>query len=251
MLNLLDLRRFGRNKPMIVLLLVYCLFQVFGIFMQSQYPPAEVNGVSVPALSEGEFMQHTLSIAPSWVLIYLTVFVVAFYMSEYNAGFYKNYISMRRARIYSVLSKIAVQALFTLLLLIAVVLSDVVGRFWFFGNSSFGGVGLFTKVLAVQFLLHWAFSVLVLCLIVIVRNMLTGVIAGIVLSFNIVGMALSALETAIGSPRISPYLLVNTIVTPQDMGNGGDILHAVPVAAVFALLFAAIAVRRKLREDLR
>ena len=152
MLNLLrmDMRRLIGNKVTIALLLIYCLFHVFGIFMMNQYPSAPVNGLTLAEMNEWQFLQHTLALAPSWALIYLSVFTVYFYMSEYNAGFYKNYISMRRARLYSVLSKLSVQGVFTLALMAAVVFSDVVGRYWFFENSTFGDTG--------RSCVYWAFN---------------------------------------------------------------------------------------------
>src|SRR5690625_2891066 len=118
MINLLkmDFLRFVTNKMMYILLMVFMAFQLFGIFMMKQYEPSmEQGGISIGSMNESEFIQLMLSQTPPWVLMYIMVFSVYFYMSEYHAGFYKNYISMHRARIYSVISKTIIQGLFTLL----------------------------------------------------------------------------------------------------------------------------------------
>ncbi|WP_020616458.1 ABC transporter permease [Paenibacillus daejeonensis] len=253
MLNLLrmDLRRLVGNKLTIALLFIYCLFHLFAIFMMAENPTPPMNGMTLVEMEEWQFLQHTSSIASSWVLIYLSVFTVYFYMSEYQAGFYKNYLSMRRARIYSVLSKLTVQGVFTLALLATVVLCDVVGRYFFLDNGTFGDPGLFLRVLGIQFLLHWAFSALILVVVIITRQLLTGVIVGIVCSFNLPGMALTALESLIGLPPISSYFLVHEIVNYKDYADLGNTLHAVLVGAVSLLLFTAIALYMKSKEDLR
>ncbi|MFS0722441.1 hypothetical protein [Paenibacillus sp. 1P07SE] len=253
MLNLLrmDLRRFVRNRLTLILLLVYCVFHMFAIFMMSQYPTAPVQGMAIDEMTEGQFLQYITSSAPSWVLIYLSVFTVYFYMSEYQAGFYKNYMSMRRARVYSVLAKLAVQGVFTMLLLAAVVFSDMASRWWFFNNTEFGELGLFLRVLGVQFVLHWGFTALVLCLTILVRSLLTAVIAGIVLSFNLIGMGLAVLESLAGLPHISSYLLVNSIVTYSDYSDNGHALHGIAVGVVALVLFTVVSIRLKMKEDLR
>ena len=253
MLNLLrmDMHRLTHNRVTLALLLIYCLFHVFGIFMMDQYPTASVNGLALSEMNEWQFLQHTLALAPSWALIYLSVFTVYFYMSEYNAGFYKNYISMRRARLYSVLSKLSVQGLFTLALLGAVVFSDVVGRFWFFDNATFGDLGLFLRVLGIQLLLHWAFSALILVVVMLTRQVLTSVIIGIVFAFNLPGILLSVVESLIGLPPVSSYLLIHEIVTYKDYADLGHTLQAVLVGAVSLLLLTAISLYMKSKEDLR
>lgn len=252
MLNLLrmDLRRFMRNRLMPVLLVVYVGFHLLGIFMQKQYP-VTVNGLALGDMTEAQFLPYILAGTPSWPLIYLTVFTVFFYMSEYNAGFYKNYIAMRRARIYSVISKMAVQACFTLVLLLTVLLTDLLGRYLFFGSTAFGSPLVVLQVLLVKGLLHWAFTIVVLLLSIVFKSVLTAVVAGMVLSFNLLGMALGALESLTGLPAVSSYLLVNQIAGGGGFGMGGPALREVLVGIGFALLFGLAAVRVKMKEDLR
>jgi ABC-2 type transport system permease protein len=254
MLNLLrmELRRFVGNKIAPLLLLLFAGFQLFGIFMMSQYQTSmETGGLSFAAMTESEFIQYMLAQPPTWMLLYLAVFTVYFYMSEFNSGFYKNYIGMRHARIHSVLVKIIVQALFTLLLFAVMLLVDLGGRQLFFGQAALGDLGGLLKLLLGQLLLHIAFSVLMLCVAMLARNTLLSLAVGIVLALNVPGMLLAVLEDALGSLRLARYLLVNTIVSVKDLGDIGDLLHLFGVAAVYLLLFGLLAVRYKMKEDLR
>ncbi|WP_100012991.1 ABC transporter permease [Lentibacillus sediminis] len=252
MINLfkMDLHRFKNNRIMYLLLFIYAAFQIFGIFMMSQYP-VEQGGIPVSAMNASEFIQSVLSQTPSWVLMYVAVFSVYFYMSEYNTGFYKNYISMKNARMYSVLSKILILGLFVLLMLTTMVIADLIGRSIFFGNTAIGDVGFFIKLLVGQFLLHWAFSIVVLCIAMITKNLIASLVIGLVLGLNVPGMIVGAVESLISDLNVSSYLLVNTITSIKDLNNMGDVIHVAGVAVIFILLFSFIAVRYKLKEDLK
>lgn len=254
MLNILrmDLHRFRTNKMMYLLLLLYGAFQVFGIFMMKQYEqPIEDGELKLGLMNESEFIQLMLSQTPSWVMIYIAVFSIYFYMSEYSSGFYKNYITMKSARIHSVISKIFIQALFTLSIFIVMVIADLIGRGIFFDTTAIGDWGYFAKLLAGQFLLHWSFSILILCVAMVARSMLVSLCIGFIFALNVIGMVLGALESLVDQVRLSKFLLVNTIVSSTDYNNAHNLLHVGGVAILSLLLFTAIAVNYKLKEDLR
>lgn len=237
---------------MYILLLIFSAFQVFGIFMMKQYEqPVEQGGMLISTMNESQFIQYLLAQTPSWVFIYITVFSVYFYMSEYNSGFYKNYISMRNARMYSVFSKILMLALFTIFMLIAMIISDLIGRSLFFNHMEIGDLGYFIKLLLGQFLLHWAFSIVILCISIYSKSSITSLVIGVALGLNIVGMIVGALDALIDKINISKYLLVNTIVNIKDFNNINDVIHVASVAIIFILFFSFIAVRSKIQEDLR
>lgn len=59
MINILkmDFHRFRNNKIMYLLLLLFCAFQIFGIFMMQQYSQSiEEGGVVVSSMNESEFI---------------------------------------------------------------------------------------------------------------------------------------------------------------------------------------------------
>lgn len=253
MINLLkmDWYRFRRNKIMYLLLLIFCAFQLFGIYMMQQYAqPMEEGGVQIGSLNESDFIQYTISQPPSWMLIYIAVFTVYFYMSEWSSGFHKNYISMRKARIYSVLSKIVILAVFVSMMFLTLLIADWTGRRLFLGNTDIGDLAYLMKLLIGQFLLHWAFSLLILCIAMIVRNLLFSLTAGFILALNVIGMLLAALESRIGGVHLTKYLLINTIVRVKDFNSAADTLHTAGVGVAAVLLFGFLAVRYKIREDL-
>ncbi|AIQ51273.1 ABC transporter permease [Paenibacillus sp. FSL R7-0331] len=253
MLNILkmDFYRFVRNRIMYLLLLVFCAFQIFGIFMTKQYAQEMENGgISVSSLNESDFIQYTISQPPSWMLVYIAVFSIFFYTSEFSSGFHKNYIPMHRARIHSVCSKIMVLAAFVAMLFLTMLIADWIGRTLFFENTSLGDPVYLMKLLISQFMLHWAFSILILYIVMVVKNLLVSLTAGFVLALNVAGMALSALESLVQGLHLSKYLLINTIVRVKDFNNAADILHTAAVAVIVILVFSFLAVRYKLREDL-
>jgi len=245
----MDLHRFRTNRVVYLLLLVFSAFQIFGIFMIKQYEQPGDGGLSIGTMNESQFMQYMLSQPPSWVLFYIVVFTVYFYMSEYNSRFYRNYITMKNSRLYSVLSKALILALFTLFILIVLMISNIVGKQLFFGHTELGDIGYFAKLLLGQFLLHWSFSVLILCVAVYTRNIVIGLSLGFVFALNVFGMLFSALESLQDQVQFTKYMLVNTIMSHLDY-NTEDFIHVIAVSIISLLLFAAVAIRFKRKEDL-
>ncbi|OZU87019.1 hypothetical protein CIL03_18950 [Virgibacillus indicus] len=253
LINLLkmEFNRFFTNNMMYILLVIFMAFQVFGIFMIKQYEQPDQEGILLSTMNESQFIQAMLSQTPSWVMMYIMVFSVYFYMSEYNAGFYKNYISMKNARIYSVISKILILGLFTLLMFIVMLVSDLIGRAIFFENAAIGDLQYFFKLLVGQFLLHWAFAIVILCITMLLKNMIASIIIGLVLVLNVFGVAVSLLESLVWDLNLSSYLLINTIVSVMDFNELQTVIHVVIAALAFMMLFSFVAVRYKLNEDLR
>lgn len=247
----MDWHRFISNKIMYFLLFVYAFFQVFGIFMMVQFGQEMAEGgVHFQSMGEGEFIQFVLAQPPSWVMLYILVFTVYFYMSEYNSGFYKNYMTIKRARTYSVYSKILIQGLFTLFLFIVMILSDWIGRTIFFEQSAFGSWAYFAKVVGGQFLLHWAFSIVMLCVVMLARNMIASLIVGLILALNVPGLVVGALENLTDLFEVSPYWLVTTIMSPLDYNQVEHVVHVACVSLISIALFTFIALKYKRNEDL-
>ncbi|NQX44616.1 ABC transporter permease [Paenibacillus tritici] len=252
MINLLkmDLHRFGRNRMMYLLLLLFCAFQIFGIFMMKKYEQPVEGAIPVSRLTESEFIQYNISQPPSWMLIYIAVFTIYFYMSEFNSGFHKNYISMRNARLHSVCSKLIILAIFVAMMFLTMLIADGAGRRLFFDHTALGDLATLITLLIGQFLLHWAFSILILCIAMIAKNLLISLSAGFILALNVIGMVLAALEAQLTGIHLSKYLLINTLVRVKDFNSTADIVHTFGVAAAAILLFGILAVRYKLKEDL-
>lgn len=237
---------------MYVLLFVFISFQIFGIFMMKQYEQPTFEGDTlIGSMNESQFIQYLFAQTPSWVMLYIAVFTVYFYMSEYNAGFYKNYISNNRARIHSVISKVLILGLFTFLMFVALIVSNFIGRTLFYGQIMIDDYAYLVNLLIGHYLLHWSFSIIVLCATIMIKNSIASLVVGVILSLNIVGMLLSTLEGLISDTKISSYLLINTIVTIKDFGNIYDVIHVLSVAVFFFLLFTTLAIQYKRKEDLR
>lgn len=253
LINLLkmDLHRFLTNKLMYLLLLLFIAFHEFGIFMlKENEQTVEQGSMLVSSMNESQFIQIILAQTPSWTLMYITVFTVYFYMSEYNSGFYKNYISMHNARIYSVFSKIIIMGLFTLIMFLVMVIFDLIGRAIFFNNASIGDLGVFAKLLVSQILLHWAFSMVILFITMVIKSIIPSIVTGVILVLNVPGMIVSSVESLISNGDLSSYLLVNTIVSTKDFNKLNDLIHVVGVAAIFIIIFSFISTRYKMKEDL-
>lgn len=247
----MEVNRFFTNKMMYILLAVFMAFQVFGIFMMKQYEES-MPGMMLPsAMNESEFIQSLLAQTPSWLMMYIMVFTVYFYMSEHNAGFYKNYIAMERARSYGMLSKILVLGLFTLLMFAVLLFADFIGRPIFFDNAALGDLRYFVKLIIGQFLLHWAFAVVILCITMLLKNLVASFIIGLALVLNVIGMAIGFLESLLWNLELSSYFLVNTIVTVRDFNETQTVIHVYSVALVVLFLASLIAIRYKMKEDLK
>lgn len=254
MINMMrmEFTRFFSNKMMYILLGVYMAFQLFGTFMYTQFPiDSQISGEPVSDISQSEYMQLVLSQLPSWVMLYIGIFTVSFYMSEYNHGFYKNYISIENARMHSVIAKILVLGLFTLLMFTAMILTDFVGRAIFLENTDIGDSVYFMKVVVGQFLLHWAFVAVVLCITILLRRTVASMVVAVILGLNIIGMLLMMLESLIHDGEFTSYLLINTITSPMDYDVTSNFLHVIIVAVIYFVVATLISIRFKQKEDLK
>lgn len=253
MLNILKMEfsRFFTNKMMYILLLVYLAFQMFGTFMFTQFETVTPFGsLTVEELNQSQYMQLILSQTPSWVMLYIGIFTVTFYMSEYNHGFYKNYISMENARVQSIIAKILVLGMFTAIMFAVMLLADFTSRAIFFDNMSIGDIDYFLKVLLGQFLLHWAFVVMMLAITVVIKRMIPSMIIAVILGLNVIGALAGVIESLIHDGNFTSYMLINTIITIRDFNDTGELMHVIIVAAVYLIVFAFVAIRVKIKEDL-
>lgn len=205
---------------------------------------------SIGAMSEAEFFQYIMSQPPSWMLVYITVFTIYFYMSESSSGFIKNYISMHNARIYSVISKIIILALFVVIILIVAICTNWIGRYVFFDSVQLGDLVLFAKLLIGQFLLQWAFAILILYVTMITKNTIVSLLIGMLISFNVLGIALAALDSLIDPIQIAPYWLVNTISSTTDYHHNGEFMQIIAIAVVYIVVVSFTSTRYKLKENL-
>lgn len=236
---------------MYILLFIYVVFQVFGTFMFTQFEAVSpFNGVVVQDLNQGQYMQMVLAQSPSWVMLYIGIFTVSFYMSEYSNGFHKNYISTERARIHSVTSKIIVLGLFTLIIFGVMIFADFFSRLIFFENSSIGDIDIFLKIVLGQFLMQWAFVVVMLCITILLKRLIASIIVAVVLGLNVLGSIVRVLESLIHDGDFASYLLVNSIMTIRDYNEASELIHVLIVAGIYFIVFAAIAIRFKIKEDL-
>lgn len=238
---------------MYVLLFIFCAFQIFGIFMMSLNEDAmAAAGIHIRSLNASEFIQLVLSQPPSWMLLYIMVFTIYFYMSEFISGYYKNYITLQRARLYSVLSKIIIQAFFTLFMLATLLVADFIGRSVFLETTAIGDFGYFLKLLFTQFLLQWAFSILILCIAMLTKRLLPSMIIGFIFVLNISGMLASGLENMLfDKTYISDFLLINTITNPTDFRDNQAWMIALVIAVTCIGIFSTLAATYKWREDLK
>jgi len=135
---------------------------------------------------------------------------------------------------------------------VTLLFSDFIGRSLFFDNSVIGDTGYFVTLLLGQFLLQWSFSILILCVSIITKNMLVSISIGIVFVLNVFGMILSSLESLLfDNTYVSDYLLVNTITHTRDFAVLNEVIHVGSVALVSILLFTGVAISYKLKEDLK
>lgn len=254
MINMLrmEFSRFFTNKMMYILLGVYMAFQLFGTFMYTQFPTlSAISGDPITEIPQSEYMQLVLSQSPSWVMLYIGIFTVSFYMSEYNNGFYKNYISIENARVNSVIAKILVLGWFTVLMFAAMIVTDFIGRAVFFENTDLGDFFYFIQVIVGQFLLHWAFVAVVLCITILLRRTVANMVVVVILGLNVIGMLLMMLESLIHDGEFTSYLLINTITSPMDYDVTSNFLHVIIVAVIFFVVATLISIRFKQKEDLK
>ena len=249
MLNLLrmDFYRFIRHKPFYISLLAFIFFQGFATFMTFQFAPE----IFIEFSDEASYFFNIAKSVPFWGVLYISFFIISFYLGECNCGFQKNYISIKNARRNMIFSKLIITQIYIVLLLICWVGTDMAARSLFTGHGALGDIGLLLQYVGLQYLVFAAYSVMFFFITLLCRNYLIALAASAAFMMNLPGMIFSAVDIIFKTNHFQKLFILNQmqiLENPISRANGTTLVLAV---AVYAIIFLLLSLRFKKREDLR
>ena len=166
-------------------------------------PSASDIGMSIIVKADKDGNFDLLELCKAFVngylaLLFLGIFAVIFVTADFNNGYIKNYGGQLRFRTRIMVSKSLCLAVFTLILFAVIVSTSAIG----IGLSSAGlkvaDTGMLCKYLAVQFLLHVTFAVVVTAICVVVRNNLISMALCCCISMNVFNILYKLADKGLG-----------------------------------------------------
>lgn len=180
-------------------------------------------------------------------LILVSIFVTLFVCAEQKNGYIKNIAGQFPNRAVLVLSKtvaVGVQVLF--LFLVLTVAMFITGKICFGSSLVLGSAGDLLKALGGQYVLHFAFASLILCLSILFNSSALSMTLGILVSCKVTSL-LYALTERFGAD-ISKYAVEVNVTRYAQVTDRGEILtmllSAVAVIVV-AIGLAAIVMQKR------
>ncbi len=279
MLNLvkMDLYRFSRTKSLIVMIAI-CLF------IAAMYPimtkiTGEAGEVSVTVSIDEEISSDDDSLisesstsdtddvlqpsaadlfesicAGGNIMLLIVIFTTIFVCAEQRNGFIKNIAGQQRFRGSLIFSKIAVAAVFVALIFILTIIFLIISSLIVYkGDVILGFDTQFFKVVGVQYLLHFALSMLAILLCTLTRSsalsMTFGalIVAGLGSLICMLPNMLINKINGLESFDITNYAIENCIQLVTSGADSEILTQSIIVAAAYIVIsgFAAVALMQK------
>lgn len=194
-------------------------------------------------LEAEDFLLSNLS---SGIFLAVLVIIAGLYTaSDLRHGYIKNIIGANPHRFVLVLSKMIVMLANTFLVFVVTVLTHLAALFILYEHMSIANPARLLGLLAVQFLLHYAFVLVVMLVVYLTGSGSVGYLFGLLAITNVLAMPLSLINLLIQKyvRGAKDFLIFHYLVT----GNTHYITNTVGTAAlqravIVALVFGCIAI---------
>lgn len=220
---------------------------VYGIVMDTD--PEWING-EVPASQ-----MLGLLLNSGILMIFCAVFVSLFVGAEHWSGYLKNIAGQLPYRGLLALSKFIAIAVEVLLMLAIYAVCCIASGYIFFGDQfTLGSVAGLFKMLGTQYLLHLGYSALIMFLCMVTGSTAFSMGVGILGCSGLTSLLYSGINWVIQKIHsglnfdFGRYMLDTNVYTISSASAANDILRAVLVACVFAVLaveFSALVMQKR------
>ena len=197
-----------------------------------------------------------LNVASSYHLIAIAVFAGIFFGNTYKNGFDKNLIISNKCRLSLYMARIAVVAIYSVILLIFTFLSSLCFDVVFTGDVEWNLNSAFWRYTAVELILGMAFCCVLAAVASLTRNTAAAITVGVLLSMGFCSYGLSFLSLllislfpSLGSDfTLADYTLTQNIEALTLYSPGSFVLRALLVAGIYtavSLIGSCTAVKRR------
>lgn len=189
------------------------------------------------------------------LLMFLVVFVVSFANSEAKSGFTKNIAGQLSNRGNLVYSKTIIIATYCVLLIISAITSLTLGGIFFLDVNFSGSIDLL-PYLGLQFLLHFSYGTVVLCLFTVVKSAIAALLSGILIAAGIFQIFDALLYSAVptlnksGGFSIMNYMTSGNISMLTLGSNSQMWIRSVIVAVIYLIGLTSVSKTTTQRRDI-
>lgn len=176
------------------------------------------------------------------------IFAVTVAVAEFKNGYVKNLVCAMKKRRYLPVTKAIAVSLFVIVMVIASALSVIVTAMIISavkdgGFAESGSVSALLKVIGMQSILHIAVSLFCMTVMTVTKSTVISVIFGVCSATNVIGSALSVVDSLIERLFSKEVVLESYIVSTQIMNCSADMdKDFVVKAVIIAVCFAAVAI---------
>ena len=204
--------------------------------------------VSVSEIDPDENDNSVLSFAMSDISglqagLFIIIFTVLFSMADINSGFIKSIGGQVKGRGVLIVSKMAAIAIFTAIVIIADLLTELIAVNIFFDDAVVGSASEIVRLLSSQFVLNFALAILMMAIAIIIKNNVVSMIIGVCMCsgiFELIFMGINYLMDKIG---FSDFDINNILITGkiQNVTIGADAAD-IGYALLTAVIYIAVSV---------
>ena len=228
MFNLLrmDLRRLYQNRSFYIILVVTAVLLIMVTVMahaiadpemmdEMEAQGAEITEADrmmsdyIQNMSQLDFMHETLG--SGFLLVMTGIGMTLFVNGDFSSGFIKNICCVKPRRRDYVLSKFALSGIYsgiiTLLSVLVMLLSPVVIHMYPAPDS----ISQILRYTLWMWLPHWAFALMALALVLLVRNATASIILSLVAGGGLTAVVLGTLGNLMHWPPVERYLLASVV----------------------------------------
>lgn len=177
--------------------------------------------------------------------LFLVIFTVLYSSADYTSGYIKNIAGQVKNRSMLVFSKAICLFVYTVVLFIFYVAVQTISDTVVSGYFNLGNASKLFSYIGVQFILHYALALLVMCITLLIRNNLISMIIAVCLSLNVFTMIYGLFDKIVSNIGIkdfavSEYTLTGNIVSLLPGFDAKDAVRCIITACVFGVAFLLI-----------
>jgi len=175
------------------------------------------------------------------IAFFIAIFAVLFCGADLSSGYIKNFVGQAKSRTRLVLAKAVAMGVYTIGMLLLFLVVQTICNKVFFGYIHMGDAGSFLSYLAVQTLLHIAFAMICLAIVLVSRSTVISMVFTICICWNVLsllymGINIIAEKIGVKDFNFSTYTVSGRIGMLSDTFSRQDCIETLAVAVVYMIL---------------
>ncbi len=274
MLNLIkmDIRRFFRSKSLYIIIAIcmaLCLFNTISMEKMNMTlgigVQVEVKNLSnmddlsniIPKIEKTVAYQFENACKGAHISLLVSIFTTIFVMAEQKNGFLKNIAGQKKFRGSIIISKMVISALFiAILFAVNIGFTSILQAIVFGNNFDTGFNSEFFRNAGLQYLAHFALSILVILLCTWTRSSSLTMTLSTLLSINVfsiiyilINIIISKLD--IKDFDISKYTIMNCIQSTTGTMVAEDVTRIIVVSLIYTAIYGFLSVLLMQKRDVK